>query len=201
MFLRKKLGVRPGPPKFSRTHRVTLDWCLIPPSAAPSSLIMGDVSVMVQVVLMSFSFVTITAASSTHIFTSYFSSGAACYIMKRSFNNVRLTYMSFSTITKYIICEEALLWKVRTKSCFGRQSATLSNRVRVGFSEHSNTRWTLRSPCSSKPLASTPTRITPLRALGAAWVSSSFFSLKDLRHSVKQGVTYTFKWYQIKRYC
>lgn len=39
-------------------------------------------------------------------------------------------------------------------------------RLLVGFSEQSRTRLTFLSPRSSKPLARTPTLITPFRALG-----------------------------------
>lgn len=65
-----------------------------------------------------------------------------------------------------------------TASCFGRLSAMRSSRVRVGFSEHSTTKFTLRSPCSSSPLAKTPTRITPFRTR-LAFTVSSFLSLHE----------------------
>ena len=47
---------------------------LVPASLAFSSRMMGDVNVMVHDVAGSLSLVTITAASSTQILTSYFSS-------------------------------------------------------------------------------------------------------------------------------
>lgn len=66
--------------------------------------------------------------------------------------------------------------QILTAICLGRASATLSSNVLVGFSEHKTTRLTLRSPWSNRPLARTPTLITPFRTLGTA--DSSFFSLK-----------------------
>ena len=48
----------------------------------------------------------------------------------------------------------------------------------MGFSEHSRTSCTLRSLCRSRPLAKTPTLMTPFRARGGAG-GSSFFSLEN----------------------
>jgi len=47
-----------------------------------------------------------------------------------------------------------------TCSCLVSRSATVSSRVLVGFSEHTTTRRTLRSPRSRRPLDSAPTRTT-----------------------------------------
>lgn len=65
---------------------------------------------------------------------------------------------------KYLLCG-VMLRKDSTVSCLGRCSTMRVRRLLVGFSEQSSTRFTFLSPRSSKPLARTPTLITPFRAL------------------------------------
>lgn len=54
---------------------------------------------------------------------------------------------------------------IHTASCLGRFSAMRLNNVLEGFSAHNKTRLTFLSPRRSKPLANTPTRKTPFKAL------------------------------------
>ena len=66
-----------------------------------------------------------------------------------------------------------------TCSCLVSRSTTVSSSVLVGLSEHRTTRWTLRSACSRRPLASAPTRTT----LRSGWLSD-MFSVFFVLHTV-----------------
>lgn len=65
---------------------------------------------------------------------------------------------------KYLL-SKMVKTKNHTVNCLGRCSTMRVRRSLVGFSEQSKTRFTFLSPRSSKPLARTPTLITPFSIL------------------------------------
>ena len=105
------------------------------------------------------------------LFTCLGGRESCCFFVKQLSNQLLSTIQDF----QYII---VLLLELT--NCLPNASATRSSMVRVGFSEHRTTKCTLRSPCSSSPLASTPTLITPFSTRGAGDGSSFFFGLQRI---------------------